>query len=453
MGIGGSKTPTAGYSFENSAIQDQILGEKFFGLENFGNTCYCNATLQALYFCSPFRTKLLHYYLDHLQSFSTSSSPTYNDHPQKLKTSNPPSAKLIMSLGNLFAEIVQQKKKSGSLAPKKFIEDLRRDNETFRSYMQQDAHEFLNYLLNNIAETIQKELQTTPRSRPLSTSTPTSVSNAQDPEDSTTSMDITASSKTSVSRDINNSQMNGIDSQVMESTEEDIDDYSTNQEEEKEPSLISSKVQANDKIKTFVHEIFQGTLSTETRCNGCDNRSYRDESFLDLSIDVSQNSSVNYCIRNFSSTEILNGNNKFYCDSCHAYQEAQKSIKIKTCPPVLILHLKRFKYSEELQDFKKLNYRVTFPFKDLKIQTLLQQEIGYDLYAIVIHIGSGPNSGHYKCIIRSIAEDKWILFDDNNVEIIENDRVVRNLYGYPNDYAGVSETAYILFYKQNSSSG
>ena len=35
--------------------------EHYFGLVNFGNTCYSNSVLQALYFCKPFRDKVLEY--------------------------------------------------------------------------------------------------------------------------------------------------------------------------------------------------------------------------------------------------------------------------------------------------------------------------------------------------------------------------------------------------------
>lgn len=38
-------------------------------------------------------------------------------------------------------------------------------------------------------------------------------------------------------------------------------------------------------------------------------------------------------------------------------------MKIKTLPPVLLLHLKRFKYQEELQKYVKLSYRVAFPLE------------------------------------------------------------------------------------------
>lgn len=65
--------------------------------------------------------------------------------------------------------------------------------------------------------------------------------------------------------------------------------------------------------------------------------SNRDEPFMDLSLDVEQNSSVTACLRSFSSTETLTRKNKFFCESCNALQVRAQSIYTKVYTPLVVL--------------------------------------------------------------------------------------------------------------------
>uniref|UniRef100_A0A1I8F3D4 ubiquitinyl hydrolase 1 n=1 Tax=Macrostomum lignano TaxID=282301 RepID=A0A1I8F3D4_9PLAT len=65
---------------------------------------------------------------------------------------------LLTALADLFHSIASQKRKVGTLAPKKFIQKLKRENEAFDNFQQQDAHEFFNYLINHIADILVEEL-------------------------------------------------------------------------------------------------------------------------------------------------------------------------------------------------------------------------------------------------------------------------------------------------------
>jgi ubiquitin C-terminal hydrolase len=65
-------------------------------------------------------------------------------------------------------------------------------------------------------------------------------------------------------------------------------------------------------------------------------------------------------------------------------------MKIKKLPNILALHLKRFKYQEQLQKYIKLTYRVVFPFELRLFNTSDDTENAdrmYELWSIVIHIG------------------------------------------------------------------
>jgi len=64
---------------------------------------------------------------------------------------------LFSALRSLFIHISQHTFDKGTVAPQAFIAKLRRENELFRTTMHQDAHEFLNYLVNSIVENIEEE--------------------------------------------------------------------------------------------------------------------------------------------------------------------------------------------------------------------------------------------------------------------------------------------------------
>lgn len=43
--------------------------------------------------------------------------------------------------------------------------------------------------------------------------------------------------------------------------------------------------------------------------------------------------------------------------------------------------------------------------------------ISYELYAFIVHIGTGVEKGHYKCFARNLEENPmvWYEFDDHYV--------------------------------------
>jgi ubiquitin carboxyl-terminal hydrolase 12/46 len=76
-------------------------------------------------------------------------------------------------------------------------------------------------------------------------------------------------------------------------------------------------------------------------------------------------------------------------------QEAHKRMRIKKPPNILVIHLKRFKYIERLQRFKKLSYRVVLPLELKLLNTVWTTWAWNTPFVVVVHVGSGPNHGHY----------------------------------------------------------
>ena len=311
---------------------------------------------------------------------------------------------LFSSLKDIFEAIISNQSRIGVVSPHKFLEILRRENEMFRSAMHQDAHEFLNLLLNQVVDSVEA----------FSKQHPTLMqpqANGGAPEKG-----LAAAMSSAVAGA--NHVANGLDTD-------------------------------------WVHNLFEGLLTSETRCLTCENTSQRDEAFLDLSVDLSAHTSVTSCLRKFSEEEMLCERNKFHCDNCGGLQEAEKRMKIKRLPHILALHLKRFKYTEDLQRLQKLFHKVVYPFHLRLFNTTEDAEDPdrlYELYAVVVHIGGGPYHGHYVSIIKT-QDRGWLLFDDELVEPVDKSYVLNFFGGEP--VPGVQDAkqlacAYVLFYQETT---
>lgn len=132
--------------------------------------------------------------------------------------------------------------------------------------------------------------------------------------------------------------------------------------------------------------------------------------------------------------------NYWYC----SLQEAQKRMKIKKPPHILVIHLKRFKYIEQLSRYKKLSYRVVYPIELKLTNTVVDPDTEYSLFAVVVHVGLGPNHGHYVSLVKS--HNHWLFFDDENVEMID-ESAVQTFFGSAQEYSSNTDHGYILFYQ------
>lgn len=309
---------------------------------------------------------------------------------------------LYSSVKDLFEAVVTNQSRHGIISPGKLVEVLRRDNEMFRGQLHQDAHEFFNLLLNTMLDNIDDNEKKLLKAR--------EAAKAETEKDETSVKVEPVSETGAVSF----------------------------------PSLLPQTPAAPTK---WLRDMFEGTLTSETRCLTCENVSQRDEPFLDLSVDLEQHTSVTSCLRRFSEEEMLCERNKFHCDNCGGLQEAEKRMKIKRLPKVLTLHLKRFKYTEDFGRLQKLFHKVVYPYHLRLFNTTDDAEDAdrlYELYAVVVHIGGGPFHGHYVAVIKT-QDRGWLLFDDEMVEPVDRS-YVKNFFG---DKPGLA-TAYVLFYQETT---
>ncbi|KAL6645465.1 hypothetical protein ACP70R_017073 [Stipagrostis hirtigluma subsp. patula] len=184
-----------------------------------------------------------------------------------------------------------------------------------------------------------------------------------------------------------------------------------------ERSLSHSKVHGAKKI---VQHLFRGSVSHVTRCSSCgkdSEASSKMEDFYELELNIKGLNNLEESLDDYFSEEALDGENQYFCESCQKRVDATRCIKLRSLPPVVNFQLKRYVFLPKTTTKKKISSTFSFPGQ-LDMGKRLSNPSScytYDLAAILIHKGTGANSGHYVAHIKDESNGQWWEFDDETV--------------------------------------
>ncbi|NWH27728.1 UBP2 hydrolase, partial [Grus americana] len=319
------------------------------GLRNLGNTCFMNSILQCLS-----NTKELRDYC--LQN-------------QYLRDLNN-NSRMRTALMSEFAKLIQllwTSSPNDSVSPSEFKTQIQRYAPRFVGYNQQDAQEFLRFLLDGLHSEVNRVLVR--------------------PRASTDTLDH-------LPDDEKSRQM-------------------WRRYQEREDSRIG--------------DLFVGQLKSSLTCSECGYCSTAFDPFWDLSLPIPKKGygevTLMDCLRLFTKEDVLDGDEKPTCCRCKARTRCTKKFSIQKFPKILVLHLKRF--SEARVRTSKLTTFVNFQLKDLDLREFASQSCNhtvYNLYAVSNHSGT-TMGGHYTAYCKSPVSSEWHSFNDSRVTPMSSSHV------------------------------
>lgn len=206
---------------------------------------------------------------------------------------------------------------------------------------------------------------------------------------------------------------------------------------------------------SLIVDMFQGQYMSRLKCMVCGTTSSTYTAFSTLSLPLASGRSIDLyqCFAQFVAPEVLDGDDAWFCSHCKRKQRTVKTMSISRLPPVLIIHLKRFKRS--MYSVDKLETPVQYPLYNLDLTGYWpnpeitdpehrkrldqlpkrgqQPPFRYNLYAVSAHDGS-LKSGHYTAFVSKPGTG-WCHYDDVHVTRVP-------------EQAALTNKAYLLFYQR-----
>ncbi|KAM3616387.1 uncharacterized protein V6R79_017050 [Siganus canaliculatus] len=341
-----SSNGVSNYSSRDSTNSKSAQG--LVGLKNLGNTCFMNSILQCLSNTHSLRDYCLH-----------------NSHRRDLNNNSRTNTALMEE----FAKLIQtmwMSSSSEAVSPSEFKTQIQRYAPRFVGYNQQDAQEFLRFLLDGMHNEVNRVTI-----RPRST----------------------------------------------------VEDFDHLPDEEKGKKMWSKYLERED---SKIVDLFVGQLKSSLTCSHCGFCSTVFDPFWDLSLPIAKKGygevSLMDCMRLFTKEDVLDGDEKPTCYRCKTRRRCTKKFTVQKFPKILVLHLKRF---SEARRTSKLSTFVNFPLKDLDLREFASENsinAVYNLYAVSNHSGT-TMGGHYTAYCRNPTSGEWYTFNDSRVTPVSSSQV------------------------------
>uniref|UniRef100_A0A0D3BG09 ubiquitinyl hydrolase 1 n=1 Tax=Brassica oleracea var. oleracea TaxID=109376 RepID=A0A0D3BG09_BRAOL len=180
-------------------------------------------------------------------------------------------------------------------------------------------------------------------------------------------------------------------------------------------TLLSGMVFSLLKLSVACPDHCATSLPRCSKCGRDSEASSQVEDFYALELNVKGLKSLDDSLSDYLCLEHLDGDNQYFCGSCHARVDATRCIKLRTLPPVFTFLLKPCVFLPKTTAKKKITSSFSFP-QVLDMRSRLaessENEFTYELSAVLIHKGS---AGHYVAHIKDENTGLWWNFDDEQV--------------------------------------
>lgn len=404
----------ANLSLGNTALQLR-------GLINNGNWCYINATLQSLLGCSAF-----------YRLFKSLS-------PFKHKCGNASSLPLtdtMIEFVNQFSTLdhkafYHKGKKTddlrlgASFEPKQVYEILSVLKTTLsETGKQQDAEEFLTFLLNGLHEEFVS----------LNSLVPNLAKNNVKHQDDKL-----------VNGAVYNPSSVVVDSDGCRESGQDVSTDDWEQVGRNNKSAMLRKTSDNE---TLITKLFGGVVRSSVQHAGA-KESASLQPFFTIQLDIQAENiwNIKDAFENYFTKENLEG---FTSSKTNSEVEASHKTSLEKLPRILILHLKYFIY-DKTGGCQKTHKAIEIT-RELEIPTDVLSPIlkgrvpanhrTYELFAIEFHHGKNSAGGHYTTAVKHKEPLGWVYCNDNVIQRTQFNQIFKH---------HKEKVPYLLFYERSTS--